>query len=181
MTIYSLGDKKPTLPDEGNYWIAPGAHVMGQVELGKDVGIWFGSVLRGDNDVIKIGNETNIQENTIIHVDPGCPVTIGDNCTIGHNAIIHGCTIGNNTLIGMGATILNNAKIGNNCLVGAGALVTENKEFPDGSLIVGSPAKVVKELDEKTIENLTRSSKHYVDNFKKFAKNLKEIKWLSDF
>jgi carbonic anhydrase/acetyltransferase-like protein (isoleucine patch superfamily) len=157
MTIYSIGDKKPTLPDEGDYWIAPGAHVMGQVEIGKDVGIWFGSVLRGDNDVIKIGNETNIQENTIIHADPGCPVTIGDNCTIGHNAIIHGCTIGNNTLIGMGATILNNAKIGNNCLV-------------------GSPAKAVKELDEKTIANLTRSSKHYVDNFKKFSKDLKEIK-----
>ena len=116
---------------------------MGQVELGKNVGIWFGSVLRGDNDLIKIGDETNIQENTIIHVDPGCPVTIGRNCTIGHNAIIHGCTIGNNTLIGMGATILNNAKIGNNCLVGAGALVTENKEFPDGSLIVGSPAKAL--------------------------------------
>jgi len=176
MTIYSIGDKKPTFPDEGDYWIAPGAHVMGQVQIGKDVGIWFGSVLRGDNDVIKIGNETNIQENTIIHADPGCPVTIGDNCTIGHNAIIHGCTIGNNTLIGMGATILNNAKIGNNCLVGAGALVTENKEFPDGSLIVGSPAKAVKELDEKTIANLTRSSKHYVENFKKFSKDLKEIK-----
>ena len=132
MSVYSLGDKSPKFPNEGDYWIAPGAHVLGQVELGKNVGIWFGSVLRGDNDLIKIGDETNIQENTIIHVDPGCPVTIGRNCTIGHNAIIHGCTIGNNTLIGMGATILNNAKIGNNCLVGAGALVTENKEFPDG-------------------------------------------------
>ena len=176
MTVYSIGDKTPTLPAEDNYWIAPGAHVMGQVVLGDNVGIWFGSVLRGDNDVIVIGDETNIQENTIIHADPGCPVTIGNNCTIGHNAIIHGCTIGNNTLIGMGATILNNAKIGNNCLVGAGALVTENKEFPDGSLIVGSPAKAVKELDENTIANLTRSSKHYVENFKKFSKELKKIK-----
>ena len=163
MTVYSIGDKTPTLPAEDNYWIAPGAHVMGQVVLGDNVGIWFGSVLRGDNDVIAIGDETNIQENTIIHADPGCPVTIGNNCTIGHNAIIHGCTIGNNTLIGMGATILNNAKIG-------------NKEFPDGSLIVGSPAKAVKELDEKTIANLTRSSKHYVENFKKFSKELKKIK-----
>ena len=176
MTVYSIGDKTPTLPAEDNYWIAPGAHVMGQVVLGDNVGIWFGSVLRGDNDVIAIGDETNIQENTIIHADPGYPVKIGNNCTIGHNAIIHGCTIGNNTLIGMGATILNNAKIGNNCLVGAGALVTENKEFPDGSLIVGSPAKAVKELDEKTIANLTRSSKHYVENFKKFSKELKKIK-----
>ena len=113
MPIYSLGEKKPQLPENNQYWIAPDAHVIGNVILGKDVGVWFGSVLRGDNDVIKIGEETNIQENTIIHVDPDCPVTIGNNCTIGHNAIIHGCTIGNNSLVGMGATILNNAKIGN--------------------------------------------------------------------
>ena len=162
MPIYSLGEKKPQLPKNELYWVAPDAHVIGDVILGKDVGIWFGSVLRGDNDVIKIGNETNIQENTIIHVDPDTPVTIGNNCTIGHNAIIHGCTIGNNSLVGMGATILNNAKIGNNCLVGAGALVTENKEFPDGWLIVGSPAKAVRELNQEMIDNMTRSSKHYV-------------------
>ena len=99
MPIYNLGDKKPQLPSEGSYWVAPDAHVIGNVILGQDVGIWFGSVLRGDNDIIKIGNETNIQENTIIHVDPNTPVTIGDNCTIGHNAIIHGCTIGNNSLV----------------------------------------------------------------------------------
>ena len=140
MPIYSLGEKKPQLPEEDLYWVAPDAHVMGNVILGKDVGVWFGSVLRGDNDVVKIGNETNIQENTIIHVDPDCPVTIGDNCTIGHNAIIHGCTIGNNSLIGMGATILNNARIGNNYLVGANS---NWLKFPDGSLIVGSPAKAV--------------------------------------
>ena len=176
MPIYSLGEKKPQLPEKDLYWVAPDAHVIGNVILGKDVGIWFGSVLRGDNDLIKIGNETNIQENTIIHVDPDCPVTIGDNCTIGHNAIIHGCTIGNNSLIGMGATILNNAKIGNNCLVGAGALVTENKEFPDGSLIVGSPAKAVRELSQEMIDNMTRSSKHYVKNFKKFVNEMEEIK-----
>ena len=176
MPVYSLGEKKPQLPENNLYWVAPDAHVIGNVILGKDVGIWFGSVLRGDNDIIKIGEETNIQENTIIHVDPDCPVTIGDNCTIGHNAIIHGCTIGNNSLVGMGATILNNAKIGNNCLVGAGALVTENKEFPDGWLIVGSPAKAVRELSQEMIENMTRSSKHYVANFKKFAEEMKEIK-----
>ena len=176
MPVYSLGEKNPQLPGEGLYWVAPDAHVIGNVILGKDVGVWFGSVLRGDNDLIKIGNETNIQENTIIHVDPGCPVTIGDNCTIGHNAIIHGCTIGNNSLVGMGATILNNAKIGNNCLVGAGSLVTENKEFPDGSLIVGSPAKAVRELSEEMKDNMTNSSKHYVANFKKFVKEMSEIK-----
>jgi len=158
MPIYSLGEKNPQLPDEEFYWVAPDAHVIGNVVLGKDVGIWFGSVLRGDNDIIKIGRETNIQENTIIHVDPGCPVTIGDNCTIGHNAIIHGCTIGNNSLIG------------------TGALVTENKEFPDGSLIVGSPAKAVRELSQEMIDNMTRSSKHYVANFKKFTKEMSLIK-----
>ena len=163
MPIYNLGKKEPQLPSEGSYWVAPDAHVIGNVILGQDVGIWFGSVLRGDNDLIKIGNETNIQENTIIHVDPNTPVTIGNNCTIGHNAIIHGCTIGNNSLVGMGATILNNAKIGNNCLVGAGALVTENKEFPDGMLIIGSPAKAVRELSPEMIKDMTRSSKHYVD------------------
>ena len=141
MPIYNLGKKEPQLPSKGSYWVAPDAHVIGNVILGQDVGIWFGSVLRGDNDLIKIGNETNIQENTIIHVDPNTPVTIGNNCTIGHNAIIHGCTIGNNSLVGMGATILNNAKIGNNCLVGAGALVTENKEFPDGMLIMALQQK----------------------------------------
>ena len=176
MPIYNLGDKKPQLPSEGSYWVAPDAHVIGNVILGQDVGIWFGSVLRGDNDIIKIGNETNIQENTIIHVDPNTPVTIGDNCTIGHNAIIHGCTIGNNSLVGMGATILNNAKIGNNCLVGAGALVTENKEFPDAMLIIGSPAKAVRELSPEMIKDMTRSSKHYVANFKKFIKELEETK-----
>ena len=176
MPIYNLGKKEPQLPSEGSYWVAPAAHVIGNVILGQDVGIWFGSVLRGDNDLIKIGDETNIQENTIIHVDPNTPVTIGNNCTIGHNAIIHGCTIGNNSLVGMGATILNNAKIGNNCLVGAGALVTENKEFPDGMLIIGSPAKAVRELSPEMIKDMTRSSKHYVDNFKKFIKELEEIK-----
>ena len=155
--------------------MAPDAHVIGNVILGQDVGIWFGSVLRGDNDLIKIGNETNIQENTIIHVDPNTPVTIGNNCTIGHNAIIHGCTIGNNSLVGMGATILNNAKIGNNCLVGAGALVTENKEFPDGMLIIGSPAKVKRILTDDEIHQNKLSALHYIDNFIFFKRNLKNI------
>ncbi len=176
MPIYVLGDKKPQLPPKENYWVAPDAHIIGNVILGKDVGIWFGSVLRGDNDIIKIGDETNVQENTIIHVDPGCPVTIGVNCTIGHSTIIHGCTIGDNSLIGMGSTILNNAKIGDNCLVGANSLVTENKEFPDGSLIVGSPAKAIKQLSNEAIENIKKASDNYVKNFQKFSKELLEIK-----
>ena len=176
MPIYSLGENKPQLPEKDSYWVAPDAHVIGNVILGKDVGIWFGSVLRGDNDVIKIGNETNIQENTIIHVDPDCPVTIGDNCTIGHNAIIHGCTIGNNSLVGMGATILNNAKIGNNCLVGANTLITENKEFPDNSMIVGSPGRVKRELTEIERNMIHLSALHYVENMRRFKLSLSKDK-----
>lgn len=130
MPLYALGPLRPQTPTEGSYWVAPDANIIGQVELGEDVGIWFGATLRGDNEPIRIGARTNIQEAVIIHVDPGHPVSIGEGCTIGHRAIVHGCTIGDNSLIGMGATILNGAKIGRNCLVGANALVTEGKEFP---------------------------------------------------
>ena len=172
MPIYNLGKKEPQLPSEGSYWVAPDAHVIGNVILGQDVGIWFGSVLRGDNDLIKIGNETNIQENTIIHVDPNTPVTIGNNCTIGHNAIIHGCTIGNNSLVGMGATILNNAKIGNNCVIGAKALITENKEIPDNSLVVGSPGKVIRKLTNEEIQAVEKNAIRYQDNWKKYSKSI---------
>ena len=174
MTVYAFEGNFPIIHE--SVFVAPDANIIGKISLNEKSSVWFCSTLRGDNELISVGFGSNIQENCVLHTDIGYPLTIGKNCTIGHNAIIHGCTIGNNTLIGMGATILNNAKIGNNCLVGAGALVTENKEFPDGSLIVGSPAKAVKELDDKTIANLTRSSKHYVDNFKKFSKELKEIK-----
>ena len=137
MTMYRLGDLTPTPPADGDYWIAPGAHVIGNVVIGSGVGIWFGATLRGDNEVIDIGDGTNVQENTVMHTDLGFPLVIGKNCTIGHKVMLHGCTIGNNSLIGMGATILNGAKIGNNCLIGAGALVTENKVIPDGSLVMG--------------------------------------------
>jgi carbonic anhydrase/acetyltransferase-like protein (isoleucine patch superfamily) len=175
MTLYALGDDRPQLPDNGDYWVAPGAHVIGKVRLGSGVGIWFGVVLRGDNELIDIGAGTNIQEGVTIHTDMGFPATIGSNCTIGHNAVIHGCTIGNNSLIGMGATILNGAKIGKNCLVGANSLVTEGKEFPDNSLIVGAPAKVVRTLDERATEALTRSAEHYVGNARRFARDLKPL------
>ena len=175
MPIYALGEFDPKLPASDRYWIAPGAHVMGKVDLAEDVGIWFGAVLRGDNEWITIGARTNIQENTVIHTDWGSPTTIGEDCTIGHSAIIHGCIIGNSSLIGMGATILNGAKIGNNCLVGANALVTEGKEFPDNSLIVGSPAKAIRTLDEASAAKLKASALNYTENWKRFASELKEI------
>ena len=175
MTLYALGSFVPDLPANENYWIAPDANVIGKVTIEEDVGIWFGATLRGDNEAIHIGNGTNIQEGTLIHTDMGFPVTIGSDCTIGHHAIVHGCTIGNNTLIGMGATILNGAKIGNNCLVGAAALVTEGKEFPDNSLIVGSPARAIRVLDDAAIEQLKISALGYQKNWKRFKKDLKQI------
>jgi len=171
MGLYRLGDHEPKLPD-GFHWIAESASVIGKVEIGEDVGIWFGCVLRGDRELIKLGKGTNVQENTIMHTDMGYPLTTGEGCTIGHRAILHGCTIGNNSLVGMGAIILNGAKIGNNCLVGAGTLVTEGKEFPDGTLIMGSPAKAVRELDDEASSMLKWSSEHYVQNARQFAEGL---------
>jgi carbonic anhydrase/acetyltransferase-like protein (isoleucine patch superfamily) len=175
MTLYSLAGHRPKTPDPGRYWIAPNATVIGKVELGEDVGIWFGAVLRGDNEPIVIDRATNIQEGVMVHTDPAFPVSIGEGCTVGHHAIIHGCTIGDNSLIGMGATILNGAKIGRNCLVGASALVTEGKEFPDGSLIVGAPAKAIRTLDDAAIEGLRRSAKNYVANWQRFARDLQRL------
>ncbi|ANL47424.1 carbonic anhydrase/acetyltransferase family protein [Rhizobium phaseoli] len=175
MPIYALGGSTPKLPPAGLHWIAPDAHLIGQVELGENVGIWFGAVLRGDNEKIAIGDGTNIQEGVMAHTDMGFPLTTGKGCTIGHHAILHGCTLGDNVLVGMGATILNGAKIGNNCLVGANALVTEGKEFPDNSLIVGAPARVVRVLDEKAIESIRCSAENYVKNWQRFARDLKQI------
>lgn len=175
MPLYALGDDEPQLPEHDDYWVAPGAHVIGKVRLGAGVGIWFGAVLRGDNELIDIGAGTNIQEGVTIHTDMGYPATLGANCTIGHNAILHGCTIGENSLVGMGATVLNGARIGRNCLIGANALVTEGKEFPDNSLIVGAPAKAIRTLDDKAAEALTRSAEHYVDNARRFARDLRQL------
>lgn len=175
MTLYALGNAEPQLPENGDFWVAPGAHVIGKVRLGAGVGIWFGAVLRGDNELIVIGAGTNIQEGVTIHTDMGFPATIGANCTIGHQAIIHGCTIGDNSLVGMGATILNGARIGRNCLVGANALVTEGKEFPDNSLIVGAPAKAIRALDDRAAETLAKSAEHYVANWRRFARDLRPL------
>ncbi len=175
MALYALGGLQPKLPPSGTFWIAPDAHVIGRVELAEKVGIWFGAVLRGDNEPVVIGRATNLQEGVMVHTDPGFPATIGENCTIGHHAIIHGCTIGNNSLVGMGATILNGARIGNNCLVGANALVTEGKEFPDNSLIVGAPAKAIRVLDEAAAAGITESARKYVGNWQRFARDLRRI------
>lgn len=175
MPVYRLGSRVPNLPSPDRHWIAPDANVIGSVTLGEDVGIWFGATLRGDNEPMIVGRGTNIQEGAMVHSDPGFSATIGEDCTIGHHAIIHGCTIGDNSLIGMGATILNGAKIGKNCLVGANALVTEGKEFPDNSLIVGSPARVVRTLDEKAADGIRKSAEKYVANWKRFAEELKPV------
>jgi carbonic anhydrase/acetyltransferase-like protein (isoleucine patch superfamily) len=175
MPIYSLDGVEPVFPETGRYWIAPDAHVIGRVRLGTDVSVWFGSVLRGDNELIDVGDRTNVQEGCMFHTDMGYPMTIGPDCTIGHHAILHGCTVGPNSLIGMGATLLNAARIGANSIVGANALVTEGKEFPDYSLIVGSPAKAVRTLDPDTAERLRQTALHYVRNFNRFAGGLKRI------
>lgn len=175
MPLYNLDGKSPTFADEASTWIAPDAAVIGDIVIGRDVGIWFGAALRGDNETITIGDGVNVQEHTIMHTDPGYPLTIGAGCTIGHRALLHGCTIGENTLIGMGAIILNGAKIGDNCLVGAGALVTERKTFPDGSLIVGSPAKIGRALDAQAIERLRLSAQNYIANQKRFRAGLRPV------
>ena len=175
MPLYALGDIQPKTPAPHRYWVAPTATVIGDVHIGENVGIWFGAVLRGDNEPIILGTATNIQEGVMIHNDVGFPVAIGAGCTIGHHAIIHGCTIGENSLVGMGATILNGAKIGNNCLIGANALVTEGKEFPDNSLIVGSPAKAIRTLDETAVAALRKSAAHYVERWKLYARDLRAL------
>lgn len=175
MAVYALDQKRPSLPNADRYFIAPDAHVIGDVELCDDVGIWFGAVLRGDNERITIGARSNIQEGAMLHTDMGFPLHVGPDCTIGHHAILHGCTIGEGALIGMGATILNGAKIGKYSLVGANALVTEGKEFPDYSLIVGAPAKLIRTLDEAAAERLKQSAAHYVVNARRFAAGLTRL------
>ncbi len=175
MPLYTLDGIAPRLPPSGRFFVAPGAHLIGRVELQEDANVWFNCVLRGDNEWITIGTRTNIQDSSILHTDMGYPLDIGPDCTIGHNVILHGCTIGAGSLIGMGATILNGAKIGKNCLVGANALVTGGKEYPDNSLIVGSPAKVVRELGEESRANHLESARHYVENGRRYLKGLVEI------
>lgn len=175
MPIYSIDGKAPDFADRSSTFVAPDAVVIGNVGVGRNVGIWFGVAIRGDNERIEIGDDSNVQEHAVMHTDPGYPLTVGKGCTIGHRALLHGCTVGDNSLIGMGAIVLNGARIGRNSLVGAGALVTENKEFPDNSLIVGAPAKAIRILDEEAVARLRRSADHYVGNARRFAAGLEEI------
>ena len=175
MTFYTLDGLSPTVPEDGDYWVAPGAHVIGNVVMESGTSVWFGCTIRGDNEVILIGAGSNVQESSVMHTDEGYPITIGKNCTIGHKAMLHGCTIGDNSLIGMGATVLNGAKIGKNCLIGAGALITEGKGIPDGSLVMGAPGKVVRQLDEAAIQRLTGSALHYQENMRRFRSGLKAL------
>jgi carbonic anhydrase/acetyltransferase-like protein (isoleucine patch superfamily) len=172
MPIYALDGSEPVLPPADQVWIAPDANVIGKVALEPYVGVWFAAQLRGDNEWIRIGPRTNIQEGCVLHTDIGFPLTVDADCTIGHRAILHGCQIGPGSLIGMGATILNGAKIGAHCLVGANALVTEGKAFPEYSLIVGSPAKVLRVLSQKAAQDLIESAARYVANWQRFAKGL---------
>lgn len=173
MPIYELDGKAPVIGS--GVWIAPDAHVIGEVVLSDDVGVWFGTVIRGDTSLITVGRGTNVQDGTMLHSDYGVPLTIGEDCTIGHHAILHGCTVGNRVLVGMSATVLNQAVIGDECVIGANALVTEGKVFDAGSLIVGAPARAMKTLDPDKRAFLKASAEHYIANAHRFAKGLKRI------
>lgn len=173
--IYSLDGIAPQFPGNGDFWVAPDANLLGKVVLEEAASVWFGCTLRGDNEEIRIGARTNVQENCVLHTDIGSPLVIGADCTIGHKAMLHGCIIGDGTLIGMGATILNGARIGRGCLIGAGALVTENKVIPDGSLVMGAPGKVVRELDAEAQAGLIASAASYVANMRRFRAGLKPV------
>ncbi len=171
--IYALDDILPEI--DADSWVAPNANVIGRVTLRAGASVWFGATLRGDNERITLGEGSNVQENCTLHTDMGFPLTIGRNCTIGHAAILHGCTIGDESLVGMGAVVLNGARIGRNCLIGAGALVTEGKEIPDGSLVMGSPGRVVRDLDAAARAKLRESALGYQENMRRFRKGLRAL------
>lgn len=172
MSAYVLGDMKPDLPPAGQYWIAPNAVVLGRVRLLKDASVWFGATLRGDTEWITVGEGSNVQDGSVLHTDPGAPLTIGKGVTIGHLVMLHGCEIGDGSLIGIGSIILNRTKIGKNCLIGANTLITEGKEIPDNSVVMGAPGRVVRQVDEATRASLQISAAHYVENWKRFAREL---------
>lgn len=173
MALYQLDHLIPDI--DASAWVADSAQVVGNVRLGPDSSIWFGVVARGDTDTITIGRGTNIQDNSVLHADPGMPLVIGDNVSVGHQVMLHGCIVGDGSLIGIGAVVLNGARIGKNCLVGACALVTEGKEFSDGTMILGSPAKAVRQLSPEQIAGLERSAGHYIDNARRYRAGLKKL------
>lgn len=173
MAVYALDGVEPQIAESA--WVADSAQVMGEVHMGADASVWFGTVVRGDTSSITIGEGTNVQDASVLHADLGMPLVIGRHVTVGHQVMLHGCTIGDESLIGIGAIVLNGAKIGKNCLVGAGALVTEGKEFPDGSMIIGSPARVVKQLTAEQMQGLRQSAQHYIDNARRFRAGLRRL------
>ncbi|WP_026180640.1 gamma carbonic anhydrase family protein [Henriciella marina] len=175
MALYDLDGVKPVTPESGNYWVAENATVLGRVILKENASIWFNAVLRGDNDPIEIGENSNIQDGSVLHTDHGVPLTIGKNVTVGHMVMLHGCSVADGTLIGIGSTILNRAKIGKNCIIGAHSLIPEGKEIPDNSLVMGSPGKVVRQLDENAAQMIAASAQVYVDNWKRFKSGLTRI------
>ncbi len=175
MPIMTLGARRPSLPPPGSYWFASDAAIIGDVVLGRDTSVWFGAVLRGDNDRITIGAGSNIQDGAVLHVDAGHPLTVGASCTVGHRAVLHGCTLADRVLVGMSATVLNGAVIGENSIVGAGALVTQGKRFEPNSLIVGAPAKAVRSLADWEIQDIEATAAEYVANYRRFIQNLNEL------
>jgi carbonic anhydrase/acetyltransferase-like protein (isoleucine patch superfamily) len=175
MPIYEIDGQAPEFPGEGQYYVADTAVLIGRVRLKAEASVWFGAVLRGDNEWIELGERSQIQDNATLHTDPGFPLTIGSNCVIGHNVILHGCTIGDDSLIGMGAIMMNGVKIGKNSLVGAGSVVPEGKTFPDNSLIIGSPARAIRTLDDKAREAIARGADIYVQRWQQYAKGLRRI------
>ncbi|MEI6439598.1 MAG: gamma carbonic anhydrase family protein [Alphaproteobacteria bacterium] len=175
MSVYSLGAVAPELPNDDEYWIAPSATVVGRVILRKNASIWWGATLRGDNDPIEIGENSNVQDGSVLHTDTGFPLTIGANVTVGHMVMLHGCMIGDNSLVGIGSIILNGAKIGRNCLIGANCLITEGKEIPDNSLVMGAPGKVVRELSPAQAAMIVGGSMHYVENWQRYKRDLRDV------
>jgi len=175
MPIYALNDWCPELPPDGRFWIAPDANVIGRVRLATGVSVWFGSVLRGDNDWISVGENSNIQDLCALHTDPGIPLSLGANVSVGHGAVVHGATVGDNCIIGMGATLLNRAKIGKNCIVGANALVPEGKEFPDNSLIVGVPARAVRSIPDSDVPMLLLNAQVYYQRWQRYREELRRL------
>ena len=173
MSVYRLGDLTPQIDESA--WVAPSASVVGNVNLAAQSSVWFGAVLRGDNEPINIGARSNIQDNSVLHTDPGAPLNIGEGVIVGHRVMLHGCTIGDNSLIGIGATVLNHVKIGKNCLIGAHALITEGKEIPDNSMVIGAPGKVIRTLTESQIAMLRLNAEIYVKNAERFAQDLELI------
>ena len=175
MTVHTLGEAKPDLPPPGAYWIAPSAVVLGRVRLLKNASVWFGATLRGDNEWITVGEGSNVQDGSVLHSDPGAPLTIGKGVTIGHMVMLHGCEIGDGSLVGIGSIILNRTKIGKNCLIGANTLLTEGKDIPDNSVVMGSPGKVVRQVDDNARAMLHYSAVHYVENWQRYAREMAPV------